>query len=308
MQSLQLAGSISQSTACPHTFRLVHCLTCIRPLYLTLPACTRAALCRWCLNKNKISMFIGTAVYVGSRLTQCVHGHAPFVKLLWSLVYYRRVWRFLLFKCFFFIFWHYVIKIFSISENTILMTFCITCCVNQNRRAIQHGQMVTQQVQTVMQSEQLCYYTLITNVFTTFLNVLEFFSLAFLYPWYHVFSHNYSSANNRRCDTAAAADSRQWWRCSLMHVCLLTYSQQAPQATADLRTGRPTSVKSDPPTSNTYIHNHSQQLQQQMTFTWAVALAVWVRKPQNYYYIRLMTSFPGQPGSAGTRKVKPVWI
>jgi len=57
-----------------------------------------------------------------------------------------------------------------------------------------------------------------------------------------------------------------------MHVCLLTYSQQAPQATADLRTGRPTSVKSDPPTSNTYIHNHSQQLQQQMTFTLAVAL------------------------------------
>jgi len=46
-----------------------------------------------------------------------------------------------------------------------------------------------------------------------------------------VFSHNYSSANNRRCDTAAAADSRQWWRCSPMHVCLLTYSQQAPLLT-----------------------------------------------------------------------------
>jgi len=27
-----------------------------------------------------------------------------------------------------------------------------------------------------------------------------------------------------------------------------------------------------------------------------------------YYYIRLMASFPGQPGYAGTRKIKPVWI
>jgi len=27
-----------------------------------------------------------------------------------------------------------------------------------------------------------------------------------------------------------------------------------------------------------------------------------------YYYTHLTASFPGQPGSAGTRKVKPVWI
>ena len=27
-----------------------------------------------------------------------------------------------------------------------------------------------------------------------------------------------------------------------------------------------------------------------------------------YYYTRLMACFPGQPGYAGTRKVKPVWI
>jgi len=27
-----------------------------------------------------------------------------------------------------------------------------------------------------------------------------------------------------------------------------------------------------------------------------------------HYYTRLAASFPGQPGSAGTRKVKPVWI
>ena len=27
-----------------------------------------------------------------------------------------------------------------------------------------------------------------------------------------------------------------------------------------------------------------------------------------YYYTRLTASFPGQPGQAGTRKVKPVWI
>jgi len=27
-----------------------------------------------------------------------------------------------------------------------------------------------------------------------------------------------------------------------------------------------------------------------------------------YYYTRLTASFPGQPGYAGTRKVKPVWI
>ena len=28
----------------------------------------------------------------------------------------------------------------------------------------------------------------------------------------------------------------------------------------------------------------------------------------NFYYTRLTASFPGQPGWAGTRKVKPVWI
>jgi len=27
-----------------------------------------------------------------------------------------------------------------------------------------------------------------------------------------------------------------------------------------------------------------------------------------YYYTCLMVSFPGQPGQASTRKVKPVWI
>jgi len=27
-----------------------------------------------------------------------------------------------------------------------------------------------------------------------------------------------------------------------------------------------------------------------------------------YYYTRLMASFPGQPGYAGTRKVKSVWF
>jgi len=27
-----------------------------------------------------------------------------------------------------------------------------------------------------------------------------------------------------------------------------------------------------------------------------------------YYYICLMAFFPGQPGWAGTRKVKPFWI
>ena len=27
-----------------------------------------------------------------------------------------------------------------------------------------------------------------------------------------------------------------------------------------------------------------------------------------YYYTDLTASFPGQPGYAGTRKVKPVWI